>query len=147
MSEPLPLIQPAPIRWGHITLLKRRIEPLYATGPGGEQYVADTHGYEFMDLRCDCGFEFSIEAKSFTGKSQLRNCQRPECTCVTKRVESTNPFGRVKQTRGVPQTFYLRPELRDKLIDYATTAHVTLSRALTELVEYALAHGIDPKVR
>jgi hypothetical protein len=121
--------------WAHLTIVDRWREPSYLTNQlTGEKYVADSHGGPWMwRLRCDCGYEFEIEATAFPGRRVARNCARTECP-YTSRQEPEAIAGRPVGTSGAVFTVYLPNDVINLIHAHRKIKLVSFSKAITQLI-------------
>ena len=92
-----------PSIWGNITRCMAIRTPIMSEGPGGETYIADTHGPAVYRLTCQCGHEWDILQSEFPGRRKVRSCGRVECP------HTPQPKRRFKQ-HGRAASVYLSAE-------------------------------------
>ncbi len=143
--------------WGHRTKLNQAsVDDLPVNG------VTDSAAGDWLwTLRCDCGQEFELLAKSFPGRRRMRDCggRNPECpfasSVLRPRSESKlklvpsprrptgNPPGRPRVTDpGVSHSFYLPHSLMEELKMRAEAGNVSLNRVLVDLVRMGQAYEL-----
>ncbi len=95
--------------------------------------MLDSHGPLMLDLRCDCGYEWTLPVSEFPGRRYLQTCRRPECTYL--------PIGKrpkkVKELRANISAYVL-VDIAQQVNAYAFRNRLSLSKAIETLLTEGL---------
>ena len=103
-----------------------------------EGFIDSAGGPRMLKLRCDCGYEWEIEADAFPGRRRLKNCGRMGvCPYVPIPKLKKRPEDRV-----MSQSITLPISIVNQIAAFARKKDFNFSRACAELITAGLAHHL-----